>query len=142
MALIPLKIPPGVYRNGTEYQAAGRWYDSNLVRWYENTLRPIGGWRKRSTTQLSGLCRGLLAWRSNSGGRYVAAGTQSKLYVMDENSVIKDITPTGFTTGRADAVSGTGYGYNTYGSFAYGVARPDTGSLALATTWSLDTWGE
>ena len=48
MALIPLKIPPGVYRNGTEYQSAGRWYDANLVRWYENTLRPIGGWRKKS----------------------------------------------------------------------------------------------
>jgi hypothetical protein len=61
---------------------------------------------------------------------------------MDENSVIKEITPTGIASGRADAVSGTGYGYNTYGSFAYGVARPDTGSIATATTWSLDTWGE
>ena len=117
MALIPLKIPPGVYRNGTEYQSAGRWYDANLVRWYENTLRPIGGWRKKSETALTGSCRGILTWRSNSGGRYIAMGTHSKLYVMDENAVLKDITPTGFTAGRASAVSGTGYGYNTYGSF-------------------------
>jgi hypothetical protein len=142
MALIPLKIPAGVYRNGTEYQSAGRWYDANLVRWYENTLRPIGGWRKKSTTALTGLCRGILTWRTNSGARYIAAGTQSKLYAMDENNVIKEITPTGIASGRADAVSGTGYGYNTYGSFAYGVARPDAGSVAPATTWSLDTWGE
>ena len=139
---IPLKLPPGIYRNGTEYQAASRWYDANLVRWYENTLRPMGGWRKRSATQLTGTCRGLLAWRTNSNARYIVAGTQSKLYAMDENSVIKEITPTGIASGRADAVSGTGYGYNTYGSFAYGVARPDTGSIATATTWSLDTWGE
>jgi len=142
MALIPLKIPPGVYRNGTEYQSAGRWYDANLVRWYENTLRPIGGWRKKSNTALTGKCRGILTWRTNSGARYIAAGTQSKLYAMDENNVIKEITPTGIATGRADAVSGTGYGYNTYGSFAYGVARPDAGAVAPATTWSLDTWGE
>ena len=142
MALIPLKIPPGVYRNGTEYQSAGRWYDANLVRWYENTLRPIGGWRKKSTTALTGKCRGILTWRTNSGARYIAAGTQSKLYAMDENNVIKEITPTGIATGRADAVSGTGYGYNTYGSFAYGVSRPDAGAIAPATTWSLDTWGE
>ena len=44
---IPIKLPPGVYKNGTEYQAAGRWNNANLVRWYENTLRPINGWRKR-----------------------------------------------------------------------------------------------
>ena len=69
-------------------------------------------------------------------------GTHSKLYIMDENAVLKDITPTGFTAGRASAVSGTGYGYNTYGSFAYGVARPDVGTVAPATTWSLDSWGE
>lgn len=142
MALIPIKIPAGVYRNGTEYQSAERWYDANLVRWYENTLRPIGGWRKKSTTALTGLCRGILTWKTNSGARYIAAGTQSKLYAMDENNVIKEITPTGIASGRADAVSGTGYGYNTYGSFAYGVARPDAGAVAPATTWSLDTWGE
>ena len=142
MALVPLKIPAGIYRNGTEYQSAGRWFDSNLVRWFENTLRPWGGWRKRSTSQMTGLCRGLLTWKSNSGARYIALGTHSKLYAMDENSVLKDITPSPFTSGRADAVSGTGYGYNTYGSFAYGVARPDIGSIAPATTWSLDTWGE
>ena len=142
MALIPLKIPPGVYRNGTEYQSAGRWYDANLVRWYENTLRPIGGWRKKSATALTGKCRGILTWKTNSGARYIAAGTQSKLYAMDENNVLKEITPSGIASGRADAVSGTGYGYNTYGSFAYGVARPDAGAVAPATTWSLDTWGE
>lgn len=142
MALIPLKIPPGVYRNGTEYQSAGRWFDANLVRWFENTLRPIGGWRKRSSSQMTGSCRGLLTWRDNSGDRWIAAGTHSKLYAMNEAGTLKDITPTGFTAGRADALIKTGYGYGPYGSYAYGVARPDTGTVEPATTWSLDTWGE
>jgi hypothetical protein len=139
---IPLKLPPGIYRNGTEYQSAGRWYDANLVRWYENTLRPMGGWRKRATGQMSGLCRGFLTWRDNDGDRFIAAGTNTKLYAMNEAGTLKEITPTGFTAGIADAVSKTGYGYGTYGSLAYGTARPDTGTITPATTWSMDTWGE
>jgi len=139
---IPLKLPPGIYRNGTEYQAAGRWYDANLVRWYENTLRPVGGWRKRSASQMTGLCRGFITWRNNSGERFIAAGTQSKLYAMNEAGTLKEITPTGITAGIADATIKTGYGYSTYGTYAYGVARPDLGGLIPATTWSLDTWGE
>jgi hypothetical protein len=142
MALIPLKIPAGVFRNGTEYQSAGRYYDSNLVRWFEGTLRPIGGWRKRSSSQLTGSCRGLITWRDNSNDRWIAAGTNSKLYAMNEAGTLKDITPSGFTTGSADAVSKLGYGYGTYGSFAFGVARPDLGSVTPAATWSMDTWGE
>ncbi len=142
MALVPLRIPPGVYRNGTEYQTSGRWFDSNLVRWFEGTLRPIGGWRKRSASQLTGSCRGLITWRDNSGDRWIAAGTNSKLYAMNEAGTLKDITPTGLTVGIADAATKTGYGYSTYGNFAYGVQRPDTGSVTPATTWSLDTWGE
>lgn len=139
---IPLKLPPGIYRNGTEYQSAGRWYDANLVRWYENTLRPMGGWRKRANAQMTGLCRGFITWRDNSANRWIAAGTQSKLYAMDELGTLKDITPSGFTTGAASALSTTGFGYSTYGSLAYGTARPDKGASAPATTWSMDTWGE
>jgi hypothetical protein len=139
---IPIKLPPGIYRNGTEYQSAGRWYDANLVRWYENTLRPVGGWRKRSATQITGMCRGLLNWRDNSATRWSGIGTHSKLYAMSESGTIKDITPSGFTVGIADALVKTGYGYSDYGKFSYGVARPDLGAITPATTWSLDTWGE
>jgi hypothetical protein len=91
---------------------------------------------------MTGKCRGLLTWRDNSGARWIAAGTNSKLYAMNEGGTLKDITPTGFTAGQADATTKTGYGYSTYGNFAYGVARPDNGTVAPATTWSLDTWGE
>lgn len=46
MSFIPLNIPPGVFRNGTLYQAKGRWYNSNLVRWASGALGPIGGWER------------------------------------------------------------------------------------------------
>jgi hypothetical protein len=142
MAYIPLQIPPGVYKNGTEYQSKGRWNGSNLVRWYENTIRPVGGWRKRSNTQMSGLARGLINWRDNSNNRRIAIGTHSNLYVMNENGTVFDISPTSLVTGNADALLKIGYGYGTYGSSAYGVARPDLGQFIPATTWSLDTFGE
>src|SRR5258706_4720778 len=48
MALFPLSFPPGMYRNGTELQSKSRWYDANLIRFYEGTIRPIGGWRKKT----------------------------------------------------------------------------------------------
>jgi hypothetical protein len=61
---------------------------------------------------------------------------------MNEAGTLKDITPTGFTSGYASSTVAVGYGYGTYGTFAYGVARPDIGAIIPATTWSLDTWGE
>jgi len=91
---------------------------------------------------MSGSCRGIITWRDNANDRWIAAGTHTKLYVMNALGTLKDITPTGFTTGYASSTVLTGYGYNAYGIFAYGVARPDTGTPIAATTWSLDNWGE
>jgi len=142
MSYIPLQIPPGVYKNGTEYQSKGRWNNANLVRWFENTIRPIGGWRKRSTSQLTGMARGILTWRDNNNNRRIAVGTHNHLYHMNEAGTLTDIGPSDLTAGNADATLKIGYGYGLYGSSAYGVARPDLGSYVPATTWSVDTWGE
>jgi hypothetical protein len=50
VSLVPLQFPPGVYRQGTRYQAKGRWYDASLVRFLEGSVRPIGGWQALSST--------------------------------------------------------------------------------------------
>ena len=140
--LIPINLQPGILRNGTEYQSKARWFDANLVRWYEGTLRPVGGWRKRASGQVTGKCRGILTWRTNANARWIALGTHSNLYVMNEAGSITDITPVGFTSGSADATLNLAYGGGPYGLFAYGTPRADTGTLTPATTWSLDNWGE
>lgn len=142
MALIPINIPPGVFRNGTELQSAGRWYDVNLVRWTEGAMEPVGGWEKRNISALTGKARSLLTWKTNSDVRLMAIGTSSKLYAVTQSNVLVDITPVGFTTGSDDASTGAGYGIGTYSGGYYGTPRPDTGSVTPATTWSLDTWGE
>lgn len=144
MALVPIKLPPGVYKNGTELQASGRWYDANLVRWFEGTLRPMGGWVKWSTNQMTGVPRGIHAWRDNSTNVWLAVGTPSKLYAFQGDGDIADITPTSFTTGRTDASGSLGFGNQDYGEQAYGVARKalSTTGVLPATTWSLDNWGQ
>lgn len=142
MALVPLNIPPGILRSGTELQSAGRWYDANLVRWTEGALEPVGGWEKRNISALTGKARSLLTWKTNGNVRLMAMGTSSKLYAVTQSNVLVDITPVGFTAGSDDASTGAGYGISTYGIGYYGTPRPDSGSVTAATTWSLDTWGE
>lgn len=139
--LVKLAIPPGVYRNGTDYQSAGRWHDASLVRWTDGTMQPIGGWLSRVTLTDQPI-RGAVAWRDLSGDRRIAAGTFEGLFVSNESGTVTDITPAGFTAGTKDAGANLGYGGGFYGTGAYGIARPDIGTTGEAAVWSLDTWGE
>ena len=142
MPLIPLKIPAGVYANGTDYEASGRWHDASLVRWRDGSLRPIGGWRERIATAFASTPRTMISWEDNSNDRWVAAGAFDKLYVVKASNIVSDITPTTLTPGMLNASVQTGYGGSFYGTSFYGTPRPDTGNYSEATTWSLDNWGE
>ena len=142
MPLVPLDIPAGVYRNGTEYESKGRWYDTNLVRWREGRLEPVGGWEKFDSTQsaFDGKARGILSWRGNDSGRYMAVGTNTKLY-GSQGGQMYDITPSGFTAGREDAILGYGFGVGVYDSGTYGTIRTSS-SVIDPAVWHLDTWGQ
>jgi len=147
MPLIPLNIPKGQYANGTEYQSQGRWRDVNLVRWHEDSLRPVGGWRPRAdadntSVDVGGVVRGIHTWVNNDGERYAAFGMHDSLVVMLESSLTDDVTPAGLTAGRVSAEQNTGWGAGSWGIFGWGVERPDIGNILPATTWSIDNWGE
>ena len=142
MPLVPLDIPAGVYRNGTEYESKGRWFDTNLVRWHEGRLQPIGGWEQFDSQNItvSGKARAILTWRSNNAGRYIAVGTNSNLYAS-QGGVLADITPSGFIVGRESGILGYGYGVGNYNAGDYGTIRT-TASALEASTWTLDNWGD
>ena len=149
MALIPLKIPAGFYRTGTELDASGRWRDGSLVRWRDGSLRPIGGWRvNENIPNTEGVStnnyapRTMHTWQSISGTRYVASGSANELVAVLSSGTKYDITPTDLTAGTEDAAVNIGYGYGFYGAGTYGTPRPDTGNIVEATTWSIDNWGE
>lgn len=142
MPLIALDLPAGIYRNGTDLQSQGRWRDSNLVRWHDNTMQPIQGWRTRSDTATAAKARSLHAWVDNSAARWITAGTYNKLYVYNSAGTQFDITPVGLTAGFEDANNPVGYGNSFYGIDAYGTQRQESDLPDPATTWSMDAWGE
>lgn len=142
MPLIALDLPPGVYRNGTDLQAQGRYRDSNLMRWHDNTMQPIQGWRTRSDTAAAAKIRSLHAWVDNSADRWIAAGTYNKLYVYTQSGIQHDITPVGLTAGQEDSTNPVGYGNGAYGVDAYGTPRQESDIPDPATTWSMDSWGQ
>jgi len=143
---LPLALPPGVWANGTDYQTKGRYRTQNLTRWSAgapgSTLQPIGAWRAKTASTVTGKARAILTWKTNSSLTYAAIGTHSHLYAMNRAGTVYDITPVGFASGRADAVAGGGYGTSSYGSASYGAPRPDTTLVQDASVWDLDTWGE
>lgn len=146
--LVPIKLEPGLYRNGTKYEAKGRWYDANLVRFTEGTIQPVGGWRAvtdgdgEDLSAVTGVPRAMHAWRASNGDIRIGIGTNSKAYVLI-NGVLTEITPaSGFTPGEADSESASGnYGAGTYGSNLYGVGSPAS-ALVDAGVWQIDNYGD
>lgn len=143
LKLLPIKIPPGMFRNGTNYEAKGRWYDGNMVRWENGRLKPIGGWQALLApgASFSGVARGGVAWADDSGFKHIMIGTNSNLYV-GEGGTFTDITPVGLVAGRVDSILGPGYGAGAYGQENYGTQRTTAGIELDAATWSMDTFGQ
>ena len=142
MPLIPLQLPPGVYKNGTDFESSNRWRDSNLVRWHKNSLRPVGGWDTRKANAAASVPRGLHAWVDNTNGSALALGTHNKLYYINASSTVSDITPSGLTAGDVNASVNVAYGGGFWNNGIYGITRPNTGIYQEATTWALDNFGQ
>lgn len=144
MPIVPLKLQPGMLRNGTEYEQSNRWRDGSLMRWSEGSLRPVGGWTDftDSSNQMNAAPRGMHGWRANDASNNIAAGTYNKLYYISSSGNLTDITPATLTAGREDASQNTGYGGGYYNTGNYNEPRQPTATYEPATTWSLDNWGE
>lgn len=152
--LIPVVLPPGVYKNGTPYNRRGRWEDGNLVRWHDDSLRAIGGWLRRQNTSNVDIAtliadptleaiRDAFAWRSLSQDQNAVFGSNLGLYHMDQIGTITDITPIGVTTSDKDASLQAGYGQNPYGTGAYGVANDLIAQDPIPPyRWGFDNFGE
>jgi len=142
MPLIPIKIPPGFYRNATQYQAKNRWYNGNLVRFSEGRLRPIGGWQRLAETQITkkGAVNGITITTAGTGYATSATGTLTATggggssfagtYTTTGAGVINSVTITGtgadYTSSPTIVVSGS-----TSGTAAVIIAAIHTGVDAI-----------
>lgn len=143
MPLIPIKLPPGVYRVGTDFEGSNRWRDANLVRWHQGSMRPVGGWREKAdaSAEITAAPRAMHIWVDNTQGANTALGTANELVYVNASGTATDITPVGFTTGDEDAEINYAFGGSFYGTGLYGVRREGSQQFQEADTWSLDNWG-
>lgn len=149
MSMIPLKLPPGFFKNGTDYETKGRWFDGNLVRWFQTSLQPVGGWTPVTDTNDAAVTvalpiRGMLGWKSDSGISHLAMGSFCKAWAF-VLGVLTEITPVGITCGTADAtvINGGAYGKGNYGTGPYGGVVSDTkNQIVEAGSWQFDTFGQ
>jgi hypothetical protein len=140
MPYLSLKIPPGMVRPGTVYDARGRWYRGNLVRWFAGALQPIGGWR--AVGSAGGPVRGMFSWRTNAGIPRLAFGTPDALKLYNGESVT-DATPVDLVTGDDDVSAVTAaYSLGDYGAGEYGFGSSAVEMLNDAPSWSFDNFGE
>jgi len=144
MPLIPIKLPPGVYRVGTDFEGSNRWRDANLVRWHQGSMRPVGGWREKAdaSSLVTAAPRAMHIWVDNTQNANTALGTANELVYVAASGTATDITPAGFTTGDEDAAINYAFGGSFYGTGLYGVRREGSQQFQEASTWSLDNWGE
>lgn len=152
MTLTAITIPPGIYRNGTDYGAKNRWYDSSLVRYYSGAVRPIGGWQPLKDNSDADVALGPesdevvrdgFTWTIAAGDPQAAFGSNDTLYHVAATGVVTDITPvSGFLGGESVPPSTTGYGTGSYGISTYGTYRQNVTSIFSAVPrWSFDNWG-
>lgn len=99
--VIDLPVEAGVYTEQTARGAKGKWKRVDKVRFQDGLAEKIGGWKKVVNTTILGLARRVWDWASLDARRWVAIGTESKLYLYQNGSYF-DITPVRRTQSRTD----------------------------------------
>lgn len=92
MVFFPIPLPAGVVKTDSPYAASGRWIDADKVRFRSGRAEKMGGAAKFIVDQFTGYARGAYAWVANDGSQFVAFGTATKLYLV-QNGVLSDIRP-------------------------------------------------
>jgi hypothetical protein len=104
MATRKMIIPPGVMAVMSQTLAGGRWWASQLVRFFQGMVQKLGGWTAMSSVPLIGTGRGMLAWADLAGNPYLAVGTEQRLQLLF-GGLWYDITPIRATTNPAVSFS-------------------------------------
>lgn len=136
-----LAISPGIFRNTTRYATKNKWYNGNQVRWRNNVLVPVGGWRKIKTFSTAAQpIRKMFSWRDDLLSPWMACGSADKLFGVDYaggSYTTYDITPAALGWNPGGLL---GYGRANYGSGFYGVDG-DSSTVVTNGSWSVDNFG-
>jgi hypothetical protein len=123
MKLVDLKFQPGIDKQDTAYSAGDqrKYVDSDFVRFHYGKPERWGGWSylPNPNKTIVGVVRDTHSWLGLDGIRYLAIGTDRKLYIYTEGAIY-DITPiretqaltNPFTTNGTTTVTVTDSGHN------------------------------
>lgn len=144
MALLPIKIPPGVVRGAAPQDTPGRWYDTNLIRWRGSVMEPVGGWQRASSSPLSEEVRRIHRFRNNSAKLRTLLFSTAKIYSYSADNGYVDVSPSDLASFIAGSTLPVGYGVGLYNDSTYGTPRAVGSELynAVVPMWSVDNWGE
>lgn len=93
---IKLDIAPGFIADETDSGAIGRWKDGDKVRFKNNLPQTLGGWQQQALTgdvPLLGVPRSNHDWVALDGTKYIAVGTEKRLYLIEEDFTVTNLTP-------------------------------------------------
>ena len=150
MTWTPINFAPGVFKDDSPLKAQGFYIDADKIRFVNGLPETIYGWERASTSTLLGLCRGAFTWQDNARSQYAALGTHLRLYAMDLDGTITDITPAvtyanptfNVTTAASTTVTITGWthGLSVDQKFKIENASPATvGGVTLNGTYTVLT---
>jgi hypothetical protein len=87
---------PGFFTEATDRGAgaAGRWKDGDNVRFHNGLPQTLGGWVQETfgSNMILGVARNCYEWQSLDGQSWIAIGTNSKLFLVNQGNLY-DITP-------------------------------------------------
>ena len=92
---VKLDIAPGIYSDETDTGAMGTWKDCDLIRFKNGLVQSLGGWKKKTLTGASilGVARSVHDWSALDGTKYMALGTEKRLYIIEPSLLVTNITP-------------------------------------------------
>lgn len=122
---VKLDVSPGFFADETDSGAKGLWKDGDKVRFKNGLPQKLGGWKQKTLTgavPLLGVPRSNHDWVALDGTKYIAVGTEKRLYVIEESLVVTNITPirdSGSLTNPFSTDTGGAYDPNTTGDASY-----------------------
>ena len=131
--LSKVNIAPGIDKETTNYGAEGRWIDCTNVRFRAQLPEKIGGWTKLVAPKICGVVRAQKTWYSTAGVRFMALGTDRKLYVYSEG-VVSDITPTRIQSTLSGPFTANGTATITVAHTNHGATQGDFVTYSGAST--------
>ncbi len=145
-----LPFQPGIHKDDSPLEAKGYWVDADKIRFVAGKPETIYGWERASSSTLLGICRGAATWADNGRNPFAAFGTHLRLYAMDVDGSVYDITPVvsrvqgasiTFTTTLSSATVTaiwTSHGLTADQKFSFDAASPGTvGGVTIAGTYTV-----